>query len=224
MVVLSMTIELKGAGLDVGERRVGRLMRLNGIKPVCSRRHKVTTDSHHCEGVAANWLDGDFAVDAPDRRWAGVIADIWTSESWLYLAVMLDLHSRRVVGWAISDRMKKDLTIRALVMAVRLCQPSEGCLFHSDRGSQYRSYDFQKEPLAYGLHPSRSGKGNCYDNAFVETFFKSLKAELVWRQRWLTRRQAEAAIFQYINGFYNTRRRHSYLGGISPLAFEAKLP
>ncbi|WP_217988819.1 MULTISPECIES: IS3 family transposase [unclassified Sphingobium] len=218
-----MTMELKEVGLAVGERRVGRLMKINGIKPVRTRKHKVTTDSHHRLGVAANWLDGDFAADAPNRKWAGDITYIWTSEGWLYLAVILDLHSRRVVGWAVSDRMKKDLAIRALDMAVRLRQPPEGCFFHSDRGSQYCSYDYQKKLQAYGLRPSMSGKGNCYDNASVETFFKSLKAELIWRQSWPTRRQAEAAIFQYINGFYNTRRRHSYLGGISPLAFEAKV-
>ncbi|MEC3950212.1 IS3 family transposase [Sphingobium sp. HWE2-09] len=218
-----MTMELKEVGLDVGERRVGRLMKINGIKPVRTRKHKVTTDSEHRLGVAANWLDGDFAADAPNRKWAGDITYIWTSEGWLYLAVILDLHSRRVVGWAVSDRMKKDLAIRALDMAVRLRQPPEGCLFHSDRGSQYCSYDYQKKLQAYGLQPSMSGKGNCYDNASVETFFKSLKAELIWRQNWQTRRQAEAAIFQYINGFYNTRRRHSYLGGVSPLAFEAKV-
>ncbi|WP_202820850.1 IS3 family transposase [Rhizorhabdus dicambivorans] len=218
-----MTMELKEVGLYVGERRVGRLMKINGIKPVRTRKHKVTTDSHHRLGVAANWLDGNFAADAPNRKWAGDITYIWTSEGWLYLAVILDLHSRRVVGWAVSDRMKKDLAIRALDMAVRLRQPPEGCLFHSDRGSQYCSYDYQKKLQAYGLRPSMSGKGNCYDNASVETFFKSLKAELIWRQSWPTRRQAEASIFQYINGFYNTRRRHSYLGGISPLAFEAKV-
>lgn len=218
-----MTMELKEAGLDVGERRVGRLMRINSIKPVRTRKHKVTTDSHHRLGVAANWLDGDFVADTPNRKWAGDITYVWTQEGWLYLAVILDLHSRRVVGWAVSDRMKKDLAIRALDMAVRLRNPPPGCLFHSDRGSQYCSYDYQKKLQAYGLRPSMSGKGNCYDNSAVETFFKSLKAELIWRQSWPTRRQAEAAIFQYINGFYNTRRRHSYLGGISPLAFEAKV-
>jgi hypothetical protein len=127
------------------------------------------------------------------------------------------------VGWAVSDRMKKDLAIRALDMAVRLRRPPEGCLFHSDRGSQYCSYDYQKKLQAYGLRPSMSGKGNCYDNASVETFFKSLKAEMIWRQKWHTRRLADAAIFQYIGGFYNTRRRHSYLSGIRPLAFEAKV-
>ena len=218
-----MTMELKEAGLDVGERRVGRLMKINGIKPVRTRRHKVITDSHHRLGVAANWLDGDFVADAPNQKWAGDITYVWTSEGWLYLAVILDLHSRRVVGWAVSDRMKKDLAIRALDMAVRLRNPPPGCIFHSDRGSQYCSYAYQKKLQAHGLRPSMSGKGNCYDNASVETFFKSLKAELIWRQKWPTRRQAEAAIFQYINGFYNTRRRHSYLGGISPLAFEAKV-
>ena len=108
-------------------------------------------------------------------------------------------------------------------MAANLRRPPEGCIFHSDRGSQYCAYDYQKRLQKYGLKPSMSGKGNCYDNAAVETFFKSLKAELLWRQTWPTRRQAEAAIFQYINGFYNARRRHSYLGGISPLAFEAKV-
>ncbi len=229
-------MELKEIGLAVGERRVGRLMKINGIKPVRTRRHKVTTDSHPQKldwrlGVAANWLAGDFVADMLNRKWAGDITYIWTSEGWLYLAVILDLHSRRVVGWAVSDRMKKDLAIRALDMAVRLRQPPEGCLFHSDRGSQYCSYDYQKKLQAHGLRPSMSGKGNCYDNASVETFFKSLKAELIWRQTWLTRRQAEAAMLllrnacgpQYINGFYNTRRRHSYLGGISPLAFEAKV-
>ncbi len=218
-----MTMELKEVGLDVGERRVGRLMRINGIKPVRTRKHKVTTNSNHSLGIVANVLDGDFIADAPNQKWAGDITYIWTSEGWLYLAVILDLHSRRVVGWAVSDRMKKDLAIRALDMAVRLRNPPKGCLFHSDRGSQYCSYDYQKKLQAYGLRPSMSGKGNCYDNASVETFFKSLKAELIWRQSWPTRRHAEAAIFQYINGFYNTRRRHSYLGGISPLAFEAKV-
>jgi putative transposase len=218
-----MTMELKEAGLVVGERRVGRLMRLNGIRPVRTRKHKVTTNSNHRLGIAANWLDGDFVAAAPNQKWAGDITYIWTAQGWLYLAVVLDLHSRRVVGWAVSDRMKKDLVITALDMAVNLRQPAEGCIFHSDRGSQYCAYDYQKKLQAYGLRPSMSGKGNCYDNASVETFFKSLKAELIWRQKWSTRRQAEAAIFQYINGFYNTRRRHSYLGGISPLAFEAKV-
>lgn len=218
-----MTMELREAGLDVGERRVGRLMKANGIRPVRTRRHKMTTDSHHQSDIAANLLDGNFLAEGPNRKWAGDISYIWTAEGWLYLAVVIDLFSRRVIGWAASDRMKKDLAIRALDMAVRLRNPAPGCIFHSDRGSQYGSHDFQKKLLAHGLLVSMSGKGNCFDNAAVETFFKSLKAEWLWRQNWPTRRQATTAIFQYINGFYNPRRRHSYLGGISPLAFEARV-
>ena len=126
------------------------------------------------------------------------------------------------LAWAVSDRMNKNLAIRVLVMAASLRQPAEGCLFHSDRGSQYYAYDYQKKLQAYGVGPSMSGKGNCYDNASVERFFKSLKTDLIWRQKWPTRMQAESAIFHYINGFHNTRRRHPYLVGISPLAFEEK--
>ncbi|MBR0560723.1 IS3 family transposase [Neokomagataea anthophila] len=217
-----MTAELKATGLDVGERRVGRLMKANGIRPIRTRRHKVTTDSRHTLGFANNLLDGDFQAAAPNQKWAGDISYLWTNEGWLYLAVVIDLFSRRVIGWAASDRMKKDLAIRAFDMAVRLRTPPPGCIFHSDRGSQYCAYDFQKQLVENEMIASMSSKGNCYDNAAVETFFKSLKAELLWRQAWSTRRQATAAIFQYINGFYNPRRRHSYLGSISPLAFEAK--
>ena len=174
-------MELKEAGLTVGERRVGRLMKINGsagdssggrIKPspVRTRKHKITTNSNHSLGIAANVLDGNFVADVPNTKWAGDISYIWTREGWLYLAVILDLHSRRVVGWAVSDRMKKDLAIHALDMAVRLRKPPEGCIFHSDRGSQYCAYDYQKKLQAHGLRPSMSGKGNCYDNASVETF------------------------------------------------------
>jgi len=127
-----------------------------------------------------------------------------------------------VIGWVVSNRMKRDLAIRALDMAVALRQPPQGCIHHTDRGSQYCSHDYQKRLTKHGFKVSMSGKGNCYDNSMVETFFKSIKAELIWRTRWETRRQAEGAIFQYINGFYNLRRRHSSLGGKSPLAFERK--
>jgi putative transposase len=136
--------------------------------------------------------------------------------------VIIDLYSRRVIGWAVSNRMKRDLAIKALGMVVGLRKPPKGCIHHTDRGSQYCSGDYQKSPKQHGFLVSMSGKGNCYDNSMVETFFKSLKAELIWRQKWATRRQAEGAIFQYINGFYNPRRRHSSLGGKSPLAFERR--
>ena len=217
-----MTEELKELGLDVGHRRVGRLMRENGIAVKRNRKFKATTDSNHSFNIAPNLLERDFTADRPNRKWAGDISYVWTREGWLYLAVILDLHSRRVIGWAVSNRMKRDLAIRALKMAVALRQPPRGCIHHTDRGSQYCSHDYQKILRRHGFKASMSGKGNCYDNTAVETFFKTIKAELLWQRSWDTRRSAELAIFEYINGFYNPRRRHSALGWKSPLAFEAQ--
>lgn len=218
-----MTEELKELGLNVGHRRVGRLMRENGIRVERSKKYKVATDSNHAFNIAPNLLNRDFHADAPNQKWAGDISYVWTREGWLYLAVILDLHSRRVIGWAVSNRMKRDLAIRALKMAVALRQPPKGCIHHTDRGSQYCSHDYQKLLRQHGFQVSMSGKGNCYDNSAVETFFKTIKAELIWRRSWQTRRDAELAIFQYINGFYNPRRRHSALGWKSPVAFERKV-
>ncbi len=215
-----MTEELKELGLNVGHRRVGRLMRQNAICVVRTRKHKVTTDSNHKFNIAPNLLNRNFTAQKSNQKWAVDISYIWTREGWLYLAVVLDLHSRRVVGWAVSNRMKRDLAIRALEMAVALRRPPRNCIHHSDRGSQYCSHDYQKLLRQHGFKVSMSGKGNCYDNAVVEAFFKTIKAELIWRQSWQTRRQAELAIFEYINGFYNPRRKHSALGWKSPLAFE----
>ena len=181
----------------------------------------MTTDSNHSFAVAPNLLNRNFLATAPNQKWAGDITYIWTNEGWLYLAVILDLYSRRVIGWAVSNRMKRDLAIRALDMAVALRQPPKDCIHHTDRGSQYCSHDYQKKLNKHGFKVSMSGKGNCYDNAVVETFFKTLKAELIWRNTWQSRRQVEMALFEYINGFYNPRRRHSTLGGKSPLAFES---
>ncbi|MCP9483468.1 IS3 family transposase [Shimia sp. CNT1-13L.2] len=218
-----MTEELKQIGLNVVHRRVGRLMRQNGISVVRSRKHKVTTDSEHKFNIAPNLLDRDFTADKPNQKWAGDNSYVWTREGWLYLAVILDLHSRRVIRWAVSNRMKRDLAIRALKMAIALGAPPKDCIHHTDRGSQYRSHDYQKLLRQHGFKVSMNGKGNCYDNAAVETFFKTIKAEMIWRRLWETRRQTEMAIFEYINGFYNTRRRHSVLGWKSPVAFERKV-
>ncbi len=217
-----MTEELQELGFDVSHHRVGRLMRQNGIKAVRTRKHKVTTDSNHSFNIAPNLLDRKFTASGPNQKWAGDITYIWTSEGWLYLAVILDLYSRRIIGWAASNRMKRDLVIRALEMAVALRQPPKGCIHHTDRGSQYCSNDYQKVLKKHDFQVSMSGRGDCYDNAVVETFFKTLKAELIWRNTWTTRRQTEIALFEYINGFYNPRRRHSTLGGKSPLAFERR--
>lgn len=217
-----MTAEMRELGFDVGHRRVGRLMRDNGIHALRTRKYKRTTDSNHGFNIAPNLLDRDFEAVGPNEKWAGDISYIWTGEGWLYLAVIIDLHSRRVIGWAVSDRLKRDLAIRALKMAINLRQPPRGCIHHTGRGSQYCSHEYQAILRKHGFLVSMSGKGNCYDNAVVETFFKTIKAELIWRRGWETRRQAEIALFEYINGFYNPRRRHSALGGKSPLAFERK--
>ncbi len=158
-----MTRELQDDGLAIGRRSTARLMRENGMQARQKRRFKRTTDSVHHWPVARNVIDQDFAATGPDEKWGVDISYIWTAQGWLYLAVILDLHSRRVLGWAVSDRMKKDLAIRALDMAVRLCNPPLGCLFHSDRGSQYCSIDYQAELCRHGIVISMPGKGNCYD-------------------------------------------------------------
>ncbi len=215
-----MTEELKELGLNVGHRRVGRLMSQNGLKVVRTRKYRATTDSNHRFNIAPNRLNQNFIAERPNQKWAGDISYIWTREGWSYLSVVLDLHSRRVIGWATSNRLKLDLAMRALDNAIALRAPPAGCIHHSDRGSQYCSHDYQKRLRQYDIKPSMSGKGNCYDNAAVETFFKTIKAELIWRQKWQTRQQLEVALTQYIDGFYNPRRRHSTLGGKSPIAFE----
>ena len=178
-------------------------MRDNGIKIIRTQKYIAIADSNHAFNIAPSLLDQDFSATGPNQKWAGDISYIWTSEGWLYLAVILDLYSRRVNGWAVNNCMKRDLAIRALDMAVALRQPPEGCIHHIDRGSQYCSHDYQKRLKKHGFKVSMSGTGNCYDNSMVEAFFKSIKAELIWRNRWEIRRQAEGAMFQYINGFYN---------------------
>ena len=218
-----MHVELREDGLDVGRHRVARLMRDNGLKALQKRRYKKTTDSCHGGPVAANLLDQDFTCDGPDQKWGADISYIWTSEGWLYLAIVLDLFSRRIVGWATSDRLKKDLALNALRRAFAMRRPPPGLIHHSDRGSQYCSDDYQRLLKQAGMIPSMSGKGNCYDNAMVETVFKTIKSELIWRTSFQTRSAAEAALGRYIDGFYNPRRRHSALAYKSPASFEAEM-
>ncbi len=217
-----MTDELRDLGFTVSEKRVVRLMKDNNIRVIRTHAFKKTTDSDHNFNIAPNLLDGDFTTTGPNQKWAGDISYIKTAEGWLYLSVVIDLYSRRVIGWATSKRLKRKLVIDALQRAIALRQPPEDVTFHSDRGSQYCSHDYQKLLRKHGFKASMSGKGNCYDNAAVETFFKSLKAELIWRRKLQTRQQAEKALFRYINRFYNPKRRHSYLGNISPMQFEMK--
>jgi len=195
----------------------------NGLKALRKRRFKRTTDSHHQHSIAPNVLDQDFACDGPDQKWGADMSYIWTGEGWLYLAIVLDLYSRKIVGWATSDRVKKELATTALSRAIAIRQPEAGLIHHSDRGSQYCSYDYRDLLNKYGIVASMSGKGNCYDNPMVETFFKTIKNELVWRTAFQTRKEATIQLGKYIDGFYNPRRRHSALGYKSPIKFEAEM-
>lgn len=215
-----MTVDLREDGLACGKHRVARLMRDNALKALQKRRYKKTTDSDHGGPVAPNLLDQDFTAAAPDQKWGVDISYIWTAEGWLYLAIVLDLFSRRIVGWATSDRLKKDLALSALARAITTRRPLPGLIHHSDRGSQYCSDDYRKLIRQAKMLASMSGKGNCYDNAMVETVFKTIKSELVWRTSFQTRQQATIELGLYIDGFYNHRRRHSALGYLSPIAYE----
>jgi transposase InsO family protein len=217
-----MTGELKELGLDARHRRVGRLMRQNGVKALRTRKHKATTDGDRSLNISPNLLFQDFWASSSNQKWAGDISYIRTHKGWVYLAVILNLHSRRAVGWAISNRLKSDLAVHALVMAIALRRPPNGCIHHADRGSQYCSHNDQKLLLQHGLRTSMSGKGNCYDNATVETFSKTIKVEIIWRRSWPARRSVEFALLDYINGFSNPRRRHPALGCKSRLAYERK--
>lgn len=215
-----MTRELQDEGFAIGRRRTARLMRENNLKARQKRRFKRTTDSHHAWPVAPNIIDQDFAATGPDQKWGADISYVWTREGWLYLAVVIDLFARRVVGWAVSDRLHRQLALEALDMALVMRRPPEGLIHHSDRGSQYCSIDYQARLHRHGIRISMSGKGNCYDNAMVETFFKTLKSELVWRTTFYSRAEAGQAIARYIDGFYNPLRRHSALNYLSPVQFE----
>ena len=215
-----MVEELREAGFLVGHHRVGRLMRENGIQAIRTRKARRYYSHTPSLGFAPNLLKQDFTAIAANQKWSVDISYIETRRGWLYLAVVIDLYSRKVVGWTVSDRIKKDLALRALRMAIILRRPRSGLIHHSDRGSQYCATDYQMELKRNGIQISMSGKGNCYDNAPVEAFFKTLKAELVWRTKFETREQAERSIGNYINTFYNRRRRHSALGNISPMRYE----
>ncbi len=215
-----MTRELQDSGLSVGRRRTARLMRENGLRARQRRRFKRTTDCHHALPVAPNLIDQDFSAERPNEKWGADISYVWTGEGWLYLAVVLDLFARRVVGWAVSDRIHNELALEALRKALAIRRPQEGLIHHSDRGSQYCSLAYQAELRTHGILISMSGRGNCYDNAAVETFFKTLKSEMVWRTVFQSRAEAKDAIAGYIDGFYNPVRRHSTLDFISPAQFE----
>ena len=214
--------ELRARGQGVSRKRVARLMRHQGLAARRRRRFRVTTDSTHPFPVAVNVLARRFAARAPDVVWVTDITYIPTGEGWLYLAVLLDLCSRAIVGWAMSDRITRQLTLDALGMALARRQPPRGLLHHSDRGSQYASGDYQTQLTRHGVVGSMSRRGDCWDNAVAESFFATLKVELVHDTLWPTRAAARTALFDYIEVFYNQQRRHSSLGFLSPLAFERR--
>jgi putative transposase len=214
--------ELSDRGFEVGRNRIARLMREMGVSGELPKRFRRTTDSRHGLGFAPDLVKRDFEPSAPNRLWASDITYIWTDEGWAYLAVVIDLFSRRVVGWAFAEHMRAELVLDALERALTTRQASSRLVHHSDRGSQYASEKFRTRLDAAGVAWSMGGTGCCYDNAAVESFFATLKKDLVYRSAWRGLQQARAAISEYINLFYNSRRRHSSIGYISPAAFEAE--
>ena len=209
-------------GYQIGEHRVARLMRHDGLRAKTVKKWRATPHSSHRLPMAANTLDRQFTVSQPNRVWAGDITYVWTMEGWLYLAVLLDLYSRAVVGWAMGPRLIGDLTEQALSMALTSRQPHAGLLHHSDRGSQYAAGPYQQMLTTHNITASMSRKGNCWDNACVESFFGTLKRELVYHRHYATRDEAKQDIFEYIEVFYNRMRRHSTLGYHSPAEYEAR--
>lgn len=211
---------LRKQGIRCGRKRVARLMREDGLRARSRRKFKATTDSKHAYPVARNRLDRQFEVSAVDTVWLADITYVPTDEGWLYLAVVMDLASRRIVGWSMSDRINSDLTLGALEMAVQLRRPGAGVVHHSDRGSQYACTDYREALEKYRFEISMSRRGNCYDNAPMESFFRSLKVEWLFGRRFSTRAEAQGAIFRYIEVFYNRRRLHSSLDYLTPIEYE----
>lgn len=214
--------ELCSRGIECGENRVAKLMREEGIRAKHKKKYKATTDSNHELAVQENKLNRSFEVSAPNRVWAADLTYIRTAEGWLYLAVVLDLFSRKVIGWSMRETMEKRLVMDALSMALGQRVIEGEILHHSDRGSQYASHDYQEMLSRAGITGSMSRRGNCWDNAVAESFFSSLKREWVQDRTYRTRAEARENIFHYIEIWYNRKRRHSTLGYLSPAAFESK--
>lgn len=216
-----MSRALRALGYNIGRYGARSVMRKLGLRVLPTKRFKVTTNSRHDYPVAENLLDRQFEVSAPDTVWGTDITYLWTQEGWLFLAVVIDLFSRKVVGWALDKQMPTKLVTDALRMAVWRRRPPKGLLHHSDRGSQYASHDYQDELKKYGMVCSMSRKGDCWDNSVVERFFRSLKTERTNHCIYHTREAAKQDVIDYIEMFYNSRRLHSYLGYQSPNAYEA---
>lgn len=218
-----LMMELRKTGARHGRNRIARIMQREGLCGRQKRRYRVqTTDSHHNQPIAPHRLANAPQPSAPNQAWVADITYIQTQEGWLFLAAILDLYSRKIVGWAMSERIDTALILKALFMALSHRQPPPNLLLHSDRGVQYASADYRRALAQSGLIASMSRKGNCYDNATMESFWSTLKLELVYRRAFQTRRQAQQAIFDYIETFYNRQRIHSALNYQSPVDFETQ--
>jgi transposase InsO family protein len=212
--------ELAANGIPCSENKVARFMSKLGLKAWVKPKFRVTTDSNHDHPVSPNLLGREFNAEKPNQKWVSDITYIYTQEGWLYLCVIIDLFSRKVVGWATSSRINTDLLLDAFLSAVILRCPPEGLIFHSDRGVQYASIRFRKYLKLYGMRQSMSKKGDCWDNACAESFFSSIKREEINRFNFKNKKEAHQIIFEYIELFYNLKRRHSYIGNVSPVEFE----
>lgn len=215
-----MAKNMQAKGYPIGRYAASTLMRKAGVQCQQRRRYKITTLSQPKQLIAENLLNRAFSVTVPNRVWVADITSLWTQEGWLYLAAVLDLFSRRVIGWALANHMRASLVSAALLMALGRRQPPAGLLHHSDRGSQYTSDDYQAYLRQAGMTVSMSRKGNCWDNSVMERFFGSLKSERTAHQRYVTREEAKKDVIDYIEMFYNSQRLHSSLGYVTPLQFE----
>lgn len=214
-----ITADLKASGENCNHKRVARLMRLNGLVAKTKRRFKITTNSKHNNLAAPNLVNQEFTAQRPGQLWSSDITYLWTKSGWLYLSVVLDVYNRQIVGWAMSERLNRQLVIASLKQALSHRRPMKDMIFHSDQGSQYTSDEFREVLKSNGIFASNSGVGNCYDNAITETFFHTLKTELVYFENYQTREEARLSVFEYIEVFYNRKRRHSALGYKSPIDF-----
>ena len=215
-----ITTDLREQGEIINRKRVARLMHENGIVGSPEPKWRVTTESNHNMPIAPNLLSRNFTADAPDQVWVGDITYIWTYRGWSYLATVIDLFSRRIVGWALEDNMRSGLVEKALNMAIKQRNVEPGLIFHSDRGSQYAGKDYQKLLQVYGIIPSMSRKGDCWDNAVAESFFATIKRELINRAVWINQKNLRMAVYEYIEVFYNRKRRHSTNGNLCPAEYE----
>lgn len=220
--LLRLTREIRREGHLINKKRIYRLMRKHGIFSRTKKKFKVTTKQNYAATVSPNLINGCFEAERFNQIWTSDITYIWTKEGWMYLAVILDVYNREIIGWSVNQKATADLVLNALRMAINNRKPSEGIIFHSDRGSQYTSNRFRNVLNHYGFLQSMSGKGNCYDNAITESFFSTLKKELVYLTSFETRDQAATEIFEFIEIFYNRKRLHSALDYHSPIEFKMK--